>query len=219
MEYSITPDSSIWGAQLERSLELRFAEPELSNFVDEILVWFSSVDSDNPDDLGQKLIKFYGNTEFRALFEDCIDRLMISNSSAGIFESCNTSQQAKWRYRKLMSVFHPDKGENTQTWLNFRAEKINRAYQEFEAKQSKNDVYKTTFRERKSKNRRSSSSYGRYSENSISQRRRATTQRQFLDWRKAFGDAQTLERKVIRSLISICLFTLILISLVAYLDY
>lgn len=218
MVFSIKTDPAKWGAQLERSLQLGFAEPELANSIDEILVWFSSVESnDSGDEFGEKLISLYGLDEFRALFENCIDRLIISNDSRDMFMSCDTRDHAKWRYRKLMGIFHPDKGSNNQAWLNFRAEQINKAYRKFEINPSVKLTKKRVVKKRARKNVRSSSSFEPHSEFSII-RRKQTPARRLVNWRKVFGDPAELERKVIQSLVLIFVIILILVSLAAYLD-
>jgi hypothetical protein len=146
-------DSSVWANLLERSIELKFAEPALERYIDDLLVWFSSIEGTEADDLGEKLLARYGADELRLRFEDCIDRLLISNSSKGMFDTCETKDRAKWRYRKLIRVFHPDKGANSEAWLNFRAEKINGAYRIFDSSLLNKQGAPAGFREKKSKSR------------------------------------------------------------------
>jgi hypothetical protein len=206
----------LWTSLFERSIELKFAEPSLIDSIDQLLAWFASIEGDEIDAFGEKLIGIYGLEELRLRFEDCMDRLLVSNMARGMFDNCGTKDEAKWRYRKLIRVFHPDRGANSEAWLNFRAEKINGAYSAFQDSFLKSENKPREFRERRSKTRKSKKSSpraNRQSEHSELSRRPSSNLAK-ADWRNRFGDPDLLEKRAIWSLVSISviIFTLILLS-------
>lgn len=64
---------------------------------------------------------------------ELIDQLVIANpeSYAQLFPVELEQAKAKQRFRKLMGVFHPDRGNKREAWLNYRSERVNKAYRTY----------------------------------------------------------------------------------------
>lgn len=188
-----------WSRPLEDALRLGYADEELLDYLDDILMWYSNTELYGKGDLFIRLSKEYGERDFRVRFEDFVDRLAISNigvNAQALFGQRNPNK-AKWRYRKLISLFHPDKGSNTQDWLNFRAEKINKLFTEYTqsfgrdrrtSTHSFSEGYSTNER-RKRRVRKSTQVRGN---NKISRKRSL-----FYDWRRFFADPERLEKRIL----------------------
>lgn len=210
------PQALLWANTLRDSLKLGFADATLLQELDDILKWYTvSIAEDGPrDEFARSLIKEYGLTAYKIRFENFLDRLIVvaAPEDFGPFEPSLDRSKAKWRYRKLISVFHPDKGANEIAWLNYRAEKVNKYYADFK----RNDIQQTTINSRMSlntsvKRRRKIRSKPSGARNvDIRAMRTRSTKR---DWRDKFGDPKVLERRIITSfVIMLVLFSLLVVS-------
>ena len=122
---------NIWQTNLSRCLRLGICDSSLIRHLDEILLWRGKLES-SKDDFSSVLIDEYGERVLKKKFEEFLDRLIVTgNSQTVLFSPRLTKEDAKNRYRKLIRVFHPDRGVNEQEWLNHRAEVINLAYQDY----------------------------------------------------------------------------------------
>ena len=121
-----------WQQKLFECLELGISDASLFPNLNDTLLWYSSFGSgsdDSDDELASLLLSKYSQEDVRARFEEFLDRQLISNDSLdSFFRMSGSETAAKKRYRQLMRVFHPDRGAKDEVWLNYRAEKVNRAY-------------------------------------------------------------------------------------------
>lgn len=117
---------NVWNEKLATAIELETIDISLLDDIDAILAWTSS---------GQtytELVDIYGEAELLKRFEELLDRLVVGDHSVGeMFPSILSPDNAKKRYRQLIRVFHPDRGSKPEIWLNYRAEKINKAYKRY----------------------------------------------------------------------------------------
>lgn len=125
-----------WQQKLVKCLELGISDDTLFLDLNDILSWYSSFGaggSNNIDsELSSTLLNKYSQADACARFEEFLDRLLISEQGLDrFFMSSGSEANSKKRYRQLIRVFHPDRGAKEQVWLNYRAEKINRAYQRY----------------------------------------------------------------------------------------
>jgi len=132
-----------WQQKLVECLELGISDDSLLENISDILSWYSSFNIDDSDsdylDLSSRLLDRYNDSDVRGRFEEFLDRQLISNDSLESFFRMSSSEAAaKKRYRQLMRVFHPDRGAKDEVWLNYRAEKVNRAYTAYKER-SQND--------------------------------------------------------------------------------
>jgi len=123
-----------WISALLKALELETVDAELLNHIDDILDW-KVVREQNDGYI--KLLQEHGEHSVNVRFEELLDRLIVGDFALGeMFPVGLTDDQAKRRYRKLIRIFHPDKGYKSELWLNYRAEKINKAHQLFAEKRA-----------------------------------------------------------------------------------
>lgn len=121
-----------WFSTFSQCMELETIEALLLDDLEVILSWFISTDSE--DSYKRKLHELYGEQEFIRRFEELIDRLIIGDYAVGdMFPLSLSESDAKKRYRQLIRIFHPDRGAKSEKWLTYRAEKINKAYQLYQA--------------------------------------------------------------------------------------
>jgi hypothetical protein len=216
-----TFDSSQWGNSLHRSLKLGYADSTLLQHIDDLLQWFPISLSDQADKLGLSLVAEFGEAAYKVNFENLLDRLLLdsSNSRCGPFETTLKPSEAKWRYRKLMGIFHPDKGANEPDWLNFRAEKVNTYYSDYK-KNSKSDSHRHTesLDPSSEKNKKRSRRYSRrrsFSESVHLAKPRPLRR----DWRERFGDPKDLERRIIAVFVCAMVVFTLLLSTAFFLDH
>lgn len=207
---SNTLSNSLWYGQLEVCLRVGTADSSLLMHLDDILSWYSSVlNTDTEmDDWSTEIYNRYGDTDLRIRFEDFLDRLVISNVVAyqELFPRELQPLDAKWKFRKLMSVFHPDKGRNNLEWLNFRAEKINSSYANYLEKSAESLEMSGTA---------TGQNQVDISSNSARRRRRSRVgaDNRVLSWRDRIGSPAVVQRRAL-AVISIACMIMIL-SLIA----
>ena len=120
-----------WKVSFLKCLELGTVDPSLANAYEEIVDWMRKTKSH--DDGYLELIDKYGESGLNLRFEEFLDRLLIAdNASAEMFPISLQVEDAKKRYRQLIRIFHPDRGAHDEDWLNYRAERINSSYKEYE---------------------------------------------------------------------------------------
>lgn len=104
---------------VERCLEQGNADPVLVNYLDEILSWRLS--DEQWTDISKRA------------FEMFLDQLLIANPNnySQLFPETLVEDHAKVRYRQLIVLFHPDRGEMDHAWLTYRAERLNTAYSSY----------------------------------------------------------------------------------------
>jgi len=115
------------------SIDKDIVNNKLSFHLDEMLVWYSQINTVNSSKASENALKKYGELDLRLKIEEIIDKIFISSSIAHerLFPLQMSESKAKERYRKLIRVFHPDRGSNGQEWLNRRAEIINVAFEKY----------------------------------------------------------------------------------------
>ncbi|MFT4636266.1 MAG: hypothetical protein ACI9OI_002066 [Chitinophagales bacterium] len=124
-------NNNSWIAEFAKCLELGTTKASLANSYDEIVVWMRS--STDPDSVYSELESRYSKEWLALRYEEFLDRLFVSESAlAPMFPASLPSEQAKKRYRQLIRVFHPDRGAHEEMWLNYRAERVNKAFNEYE---------------------------------------------------------------------------------------
>lgn len=197
-------DEKKWQGYLTRSLRLGLADPNLFPHLDAILSWYAA-DKDIEDLFYKEIVDEFGERGFKKKFEECLDRLTVSNFSIGandLFGELDPDY-AKVRYRKLIRVFHPDRGENEEQWLNYRAERINAYYKEFvdsmhsvderlrvePQKDARKEAYKAS--------------------------QRMFYQKPNRDWRSVFGDPKLLEKRIITFTVVFTTVSILLLVLAA----
>ena len=127
-----------WFIKLIAVLESETVDSELLAYVDDILSWEVFR---NEEDSYIELLGDLGQLSIDVRYEEFLDRLIVGDDALGqMFSDSLSDVQAKKRYRKLIRVFHPDRGYKPEEWLNYRAEKINLAYQLFLERDMKADV-------------------------------------------------------------------------------
>lgn len=115
-----------WVNKLINCLELETVDLDLLNSVDDLLSWIA-LRNDNSS--YQALEQKYGEQVLNERFEEFLDRLIVGDLAAGeMFPLSLSEEHAKRRYRQLIRIFHPDRGAKSEVWLNYRAEKINKAH-------------------------------------------------------------------------------------------
>jgi len=122
---------SAWFNKFLNALEVEFVDIKLIDHLDDILTWIGEGDSNKSYVV---LEEKYGSLVLFKRLEDFLDGLVLVDSAINLMFPLSLSvEDAKKRYRKLIRIFHPDreKGANSQVWLNYRAEKINKAYREY----------------------------------------------------------------------------------------
>ena len=117
-----------WQEKIINSLKLETVDIELLNNIDEILAWTGKGDGDEY----LSLQKDIGSEGLYLRIEEFLDRLIVGDCALGeMFPPVLSEGEAKKRYRQLIRIFHPDRGVKPEVWLNYRAEKINKAYDDF----------------------------------------------------------------------------------------
>jgi len=117
--------------KLFRCLEFDEMDSTLAPHVDRILNVVPELNSPKTNSALEALINKIGDSEVRRRFESFISKTYLEQGdkvSSNLFSGLSETV-AKERYRKLIRVFHPDRGVNEQAWLNRRSEKINKAYE------------------------------------------------------------------------------------------
>ena len=119
-----------WQNIFVSNIRVEVADKDLLEHIDEVLDWFSQHEKNASGGLSDIINEAYEEREFRARFERFIDRLVFANDylPGNLFPDQIGNESNRQRYRKLIRVFHPDKGANHSDWLNFRAEKVNSWY-------------------------------------------------------------------------------------------
>ncbi len=189
-----------WRIILPRCLQLGHSDPTLVASIDEIITWYASIDKTN-DPLAMALFEQYGDQQFRLRFEEFLDQLVVSNASGALmFPPSLSADQAKKRYRYLIRVFHPDRGFKSQAWLNSRAEKINNAFKAFRTDELVRPVAapKHQFVD-----------VSDVIETPPKRARNFKIKYRSETWRKRFGNPQSLQRKIIVGLISLCVLLIL----------
>ncbi len=193
-----------WQGILTRSLRLGLADPKLFPHLDDILTWYGS-DTENPDLFLESLVTEFGDKEFRKKFEECMDRLTVSNfsiDSKQLFGNL-TPDLAKVRYRKLIRVFHPDRGENQEDWLNYRAERLNVYFKEHIQSMETGDTFTIKTSPPGSRQRPTKKAH------------RMLHDKPKKDWRTLFGDPKLLERRILMFMIGVLVVCTLLLLLAA----
>ena len=120
---------SAWLSKFLNALDLESVDVELVDNVDDILAWIGDGSSNKSYELVDEK---YGSLGLSQRLEIFLNELVVGDSSVGeMFPQMLSEEHAKKRYRKLIRIFHPDRGANPQEWLNYRAEKVNKAYQKY----------------------------------------------------------------------------------------
>jgi len=128
---------SNWLTKLVKVLDDESVDTSLLNYVDDVLSWEVVRDKD-PSYL--ELLENLGQQNINIRFEELLDRLIVDDFALSeMFPLDLSDAQAKKRYRKLIRIFHPDRGSKPQEWLNSRAEKINLAYRQFVEDETRED--------------------------------------------------------------------------------
>ncbi len=124
-----------WLPELVRCLELGTTDPALADSFTQISSWMRGADNVDP---AYKQLQARHSQEWIALrYEEFLDRLFVAeNAVAKMFPTNLTDDEAKMRYRQLIRIFHPDRGAHEPAWLNYRAERVNKAFDAFEHKPS-----------------------------------------------------------------------------------
>lgn len=121
-----------WQNLLVRCLQLGITDQELRMHLDELLAWYGNRSQKESEELTAALLAQYDEQDLKQRFEELLDRLFIvDGKSKSLFPAQLGAEQAKKRYRQLIRVFHPDRGSKDEVWLNYRAELINRAYDNY----------------------------------------------------------------------------------------
>lgn len=202
----------LWQEAFMRGLEESSSEPQLYPHLDELLDWFSSSkSSEEPDTVMSSLLEMYGEQELRARFERFIERLIFHGNEVvrDVFSNNLSSKQAKRRYRKLMQVFHPDRGFNRQAWLTSRSEKINRAYQEYKDNMGARAINNISTLDRQLRNVKHTS----VKPPAINMLRNLALRYNAELWRKRLGEPEKLLRKLAIGLIGVVSVILLLVLL------
>ena len=219
----MTESMQVWGEQVARSLKIGYPDQALLFHLEELLSWHRRILKDGVTEYDQEILGDISVQEFGILFENLIDRLLFQGMGDGerLFPNNTNLRAAKDRYRKLMKLFHPDTGANSEEWLNFRAERVNSLYAEF--KKTENSDAAREYSEASSGLKRvkrarvkSSGGYkeGRTVSVNNSKARRRKSSRSKLQ--KKFGDPADLEKRIML-LAKVCVVsTLILIVVVSY---
>ena len=127
---------AIWGAHLVRTLALKSGrlDQEVYRNVDELLVWLKTADTAK-DRLYSQCEEAVGNSksaqfEILKLLDACLFKAPLDVRKVFGAESISKSDQeaVRSRYKRLTSVFHPDRGLADEDWLNDRMALINKAY-------------------------------------------------------------------------------------------
>lgn len=122
-----------WQNEFLRSLELGTTSAGLADYFEEIVELMKGVDGSDPK--FKELIASHSIEWVLLRYEELLDRLFVSELAvAQAFPSQFTEEKAKLRFRQLMRVFHPDRGAHEQAWLNYRAERLNKAYKDYQSK-------------------------------------------------------------------------------------
>ena len=197
-----------WQAKLAECLELGYADLELIRHLDDLLAWQASIGNGDQNSFTAELLRKYQETGLREQFEEFLDQLIIANQDGykQIFPTALNEKQAKTRYRQLIRVFHPDRGIKDEAWLNYRAEKINTAYQRY----LDGEDDKAPGAQQASANQSSST------------RPTAAVMPQFRYrpsiWRAKLGDAKTVQSRIVYGLAAISV-VLIAVLYVSTLDF
>eukprot|EP00172_Hildenbrandia_rubra_P000190 Plantae.Rhodophyta-Hildenbrandia_rubra.ctg1086.p2 GENE.Plantae.Rhodophyta-Hildenbrandia_rubra.ctg1086~~Plantae.Rhodophyta-Hildenbrandia_rubra.ctg1086.p2 ORF type:complete len:184 (-),score=13.38 Plantae.Rhodophyta-Hildenbrandia_rubra.ctg1086:1791-2342(-) len=103
------------------------------DYLDEFMEWYAGINADVQAAGVDRALVMFGEAGLRLRFEEFVDQLVIANPNnyKKLFPAELAQEQAKVRYRLLIRLFHPDRGEKNQAWLNFRAERVNSAYQAY----------------------------------------------------------------------------------------
>jgi len=121
-------DNNNWVAEFVQCLELGTTNAALASSLDQIAVWMRGTDP-----LYIKLEQKYSSEWLALRYEEFLDRMFVSeNAVVTMFPTTMPADEAKKRYRQLIRVFHPDRGAHEELWLNYRAERVNKAYKEYE---------------------------------------------------------------------------------------
>ena len=191
-----------WLLTLLKALELETVDIELLDCIDDVLNW-EMLRGQN--DLYLKLLEELGEDSLNIRFEELLDRLIVGDYALGeMFPNSLSEEHAKKRYRKLIRIFHPDKGFKSQVWLNYRAEKINKAYQVYVKRDL--DVYisgANSVSEKKTNENKLQSEPTRKKPN-VKFRYRSDV------WRDRLGDAKQFQKKVLTVLL-VASFSLIVL--------
>lgn len=122
-------------SQLLRCIELDEMDNSLSPYIDEVLEISGELNTDNISEELKKICQSIGIDQVKARVERYISKTYLEigeNSGDKLFIGLDEAR-AKERYRKIIRIFHPDRGINDQLWLNRRSEKVNNAYRRFKA--------------------------------------------------------------------------------------
>lgn len=122
-----------WFASFLGCLNQGRADETLITYLDEFLEWYAAINAITQPPGIEHAIEMFGEQGLRVQFEEFIDQLVIANPNnyRRLFPSLLSREQAKTRYRHLIRIFHPDRGTKTEAWLTFRAERINKAYNNY----------------------------------------------------------------------------------------
>jgi len=189
-----------WKESLVQVLELEAEGLDLAGHVDLVLSWPLS----NSDTLiYRNLEKKYGKTILDERIEELLDRIIVGdNSLIDMFPVSMDPESAKKRYRKLMLIFHPDRGVKSEAWLNYRAEKINSEYKkyvDYDRALIENEKVSIKSKSKLKKNKKASAQVAfKYKPNL---------------WRERLGSPQEFQRKILFILIVFASLLLLLVFL------
>jgi len=124
-------------SEILKCLEFDETNPRLLPYLDEVLSLVAEINRQNSSDDSalNALSNKMGKDKLRDRIERYVSKTYLEQGDSvqsTLFSQC-TAESAKVRYRKLISLFHPDKGVNDQAWLNHRSEIINKTYESFKA--------------------------------------------------------------------------------------
>lgn len=199
----MTDATPSWMSALQRCLEQGSADPVLIVHLDEVLSWRLNGTS-------------WENSK-KASFEVFLDQLLIANPNnyTELFAQGLTKAQAKKRYRKLIGLFHPDRGAQDPAWLTYRAERINTAYSQFRETHHTKDKHAST-----QSLESGVASVGTLSTKTIAKEKPKAKRRVILpfsarDVRKWLGSPEKFEKQVFIALIALATFIVALLLLSA----
>ena len=99
---------SAWLDKFLNALDIEFIDVELVDHIDDILTWIGEGASNQSY---EELEKKYGSVVLSKRLEVFLDGLVVGDSAAGeMFPLILSDEDAKKRYRKLIRIFHPDRG-------------------------------------------------------------------------------------------------------------
>ena len=125
-----------WQQEFINCLELGTTNVRLGDYFENIIALMR--DSADPKSPLNRLVETHSSVWVQLRYEEFLDRLFVSELAASsAFPVDLPVENAKMRFRQLIRVFHPDRGAHEEAWLNYRAERINQTYKDYQVKKAK----------------------------------------------------------------------------------